>query len=72
MLLIPVGPITRDVFDAYTAEIKAFDSMRLGDVPGDAKGDKGPFLLYSYSVSSVPMFLQLVSCPIPSQLAIFI
>ena len=67
-----VTPITRDVFDTHIAELKAFNSMRLGDVPGDTKGNKGPFLLYSYSVSSVPMFLQLVSCPIPSQLAIFI
>lgn len=45
ILLIPVGPIPRDVFDAHATEIRTFDSIRLGDVPGDVKGEKGSFHL---------------------------
>lgn len=44
ILLIPVGPISNDTFEAHAAEIKAFDSIRLGDIPGDTKGEKARFM----------------------------
>ncbi|KAI6022691.1 TRAPP II complex [Pisolithus marmoratus] len=44
ILLVPVGPIPSDIFEAHAAEIKAFDSIRLGDIPGDAKGEKARFM----------------------------
>jgi len=70
ILLIPVGPIPRDVFDAHATDIRAFDSIRLGDVPGDAKGEKGSFHLTVIPLPS-PTFLQLVSFPTLSQVVIF-
>ncbi|KAI6099877.1 TRAPP II complex [Pisolithus croceorrhizus] len=39
-----LGPISNDIFEAHAAEIKAFDSIRLGDIPGDAKGEKARFM----------------------------
>ncbi|KAI6109782.1 TRAPP II complex [Pisolithus sp. B1] len=44
ILLVPVGPISNDIFEAHAAEIKAFDSIRLGDIPGGAKGEKARFM----------------------------
>ncbi|KAL4067655.1 transport protein Trs120 or TRAPPC9 TRAPP II complex subunit-domain-containing protein [Scleroderma citrinum] len=44
ILLIPVGPIPRDVFETYATEIRAYDSIRLVDIPGDAKGEKARFM----------------------------
>lgn len=41
ILLVPVGPIPRTTFDAYVAEIHTFESIRLGDIPGDAKDERG-------------------------------
>ncbi|KAG1715706.1 hypothetical protein ID866_1469 [Astraeus odoratus] len=44
VLLIPVGSIPKDVFDAHVAEVRAFDSIRLGDIPGDAKAERARFM----------------------------
>lgn len=41
ILLLPVGHIPRATFDAYAAEIRTFESIRLGDIPGDAKNERG-------------------------------
>lgn len=43
ILLLPVGHIPRDTFDAYAADIRTFESIRLGDIPGDAKHERGAF-----------------------------
>ncbi|KAG9318507.1 TRAPP II complex [Chiua virens] len=44
ILLLPVGQIPRDTFDAYAAEIRSFESIRLGDIPGDAKDERARFM----------------------------
>ncbi|KIJ69369.1 hypothetical protein HYDPIDRAFT_24212 [Hydnomerulius pinastri MD-312] len=44
ILLLPVGPIPRATFEAYAAEIRTFDSIRLGDIPGDAKDERARFM----------------------------
>ena len=41
ILLLPVGQIPRATFDTYAAEIRSFESIRLGDIPGDAKDERG-------------------------------
>lgn len=41
ILLLPVGQIPRATFDAYAAEIRSFESIRLGDIPGDARDERG-------------------------------
>jgi len=41
ILLLPVGQIPRETFDVYAAEIRTFESIRLGDIPGDAKDERG-------------------------------
>lgn len=41
ILLLPVGHIHKTTFDAYAAEIRTFESIRLGDIPGDAKDERG-------------------------------
>ncbi|KAF8559602.1 hypothetical protein OG21DRAFT_1402685 [Imleria badia] len=44
ILLVPVGQIPRATFDAYAAEIRSFESIRLGDIPGDAKDERARFM----------------------------
>ncbi|KAG6376171.1 TRAPP II complex [Boletus reticuloceps] len=44
VLLLPVGQIPRAIFDAYAAEIRTFESIRLGDIPGDAKDERARFM----------------------------
>jgi trafficking protein particle complex subunit 9 len=41
ILILPVGQIPRAAFDAYAADIRSFESIRLGDIPGDAKDERG-------------------------------
>lgn len=43
ILLVPVGAIPRDSFEAFATEVRAFDAIRLGDIPADLKGEKGPY-----------------------------
>jgi trafficking protein particle complex subunit 9 len=41
ILLLPVGAIKRSAFEQWAAEIKTFQSIRLGDIPADMRDDKG-------------------------------
>ncbi|KAI6005920.1 TRAPP II complex [Pisolithus albus] len=63
ILLVPVGPISNDIFEAHAAEIKAFDSIRLGDIPGDTKGEKARFM--PSPLSSGYLHLSFTSHPTP-------
>ncbi|KAI0797912.1 TRAPP II complex [Abortiporus biennis] len=44
ILLIPVGSTKRADFDKWAAEIRTFDSLRLGDVPSDTQQEKARFM----------------------------
>ncbi|KAK2466897.1 hypothetical protein APHAL10511_001155 [Amanita phalloides] len=44
ILLIPVGAITRTTFERLTTEIRSFESIRLGDIPADAKDERARFM----------------------------
>ncbi|TFK42560.1 transport protein particle complex subunit [Crucibulum laeve] len=44
ILLVPVGSIPQSLFEKYAAEIRSFDSIRLGDIPADAKDEKARFM----------------------------
>ncbi|KAG6814362.1 hypothetical protein H0H92_010948 [Tricholoma furcatifolium] len=44
ILLIPVGNIPQSSFDKYAAEIRSFESIRLGDIPADHKDEKARFM----------------------------
>jgi len=41
VLLVPVGAIVRSSFDAYAAEIRSFENIRLSDIPAETKDGKG-------------------------------
>lgn len=41
ILLVPVGSISLSVFDKHVAEIRSFESLRLGDIPVDSKNERG-------------------------------
>lgn len=41
ILLVPVGTIPTSTFNTYAAEIRSFDSIRLGDIPADSKDERG-------------------------------
>lgn len=41
ILLVPVGSISLSVFERYVAEIRSFESLRLGDIPVDSKNERG-------------------------------
>jgi hypothetical protein len=44
ILLLPIGSIPQPTFEKYAAEIRSFEAIRLGDIPADAKGERGaPF-----------------------------
>ncbi|KAH7914700.1 TRAPP II complex [Hygrophoropsis aurantiaca] len=44
ILLVPVGSIPRNTFEKFAAEIRAFDSIRLGDIPADTKDERARFM----------------------------
>lgn len=44
ILLLPIGSIPQATFEKYAAEIRSFESIRLGDIPADAKGEKARFM----------------------------
>ncbi|KAG6850996.1 hypothetical protein H0H93_004483 [Arthromyces matolae] len=44
ILLIPVGSISRPSFEKYAAEIRSFESIRLGDIPADYKDERARFM----------------------------
>lgn len=41
LLLVPVGSITQSAFDKYAADFKAFQTIRLSDIPSDFKDERG-------------------------------
>ncbi|RDB21392.1 hypothetical protein Hypma_011623 [Hypsizygus marmoreus] len=44
ILLMPVGTITPSSFEKYAAEIRSFESIRLGDIPADHKDERARFM----------------------------
>ncbi|KAG6832127.1 hypothetical protein H0H87_002439 [Tephrocybe sp. NHM501043] len=44
ILLIPVGSIPQSSFEKYAAEIRSFESVRLGDIPADHKDERARFM----------------------------
>ena len=58
ILLLPVGLIPQASFESYAAEIRSFESIRLGEIPADTKGGKGipdliqNLLVFSYKIYS--------------------
>ncbi|KAG6909694.1 hypothetical protein DXG01_015895 [Tephrocybe rancida] len=44
ILLIPVGTISQSSFEKYAAEIRSFESVRLGDIPADQKDERARFM----------------------------
>jgi trafficking protein particle complex subunit 9 len=58
ILLLPVGLIPQASFESYAAEIRSFESIRLGEIPADTKGGKGILdlnqnsLVFSYKIYS--------------------
>lgn len=45
VLLVPVGPLTQDVFETWASEIRTLDEIRLSDIPSDARDDRGASLI---------------------------
>ncbi|KAL0581718.1 hypothetical protein V5O48_000300 [Marasmius crinis-equi] len=43
ILLVPVGPISPDLFEKYASEIRSFDSIRLGDIPEATNDERARF-----------------------------
>ena len=41
ILLVPVGPVTKSLFDKRAAEIRSFDSIPLGDITAGDKDQRG-------------------------------
>lgn len=50
ILLLPVGSIQQSAFDKFAAEIRAFDDIRLGDIPADQKDERGMHLYKLFSI----------------------
>ena len=53
VLLVPVGDIHLEVFEKWAAEIRDFKEIKLSDIPGDSRDDRGT-CLYSYD-DSMPL-----------------
>ena len=45
ILLLPVGTISQSSFENYAAEIRSFETLRLGDIPSDGKDERGTSIL---------------------------
>lgn len=41
ILLLPIGLISQSSFEAYAAEIRSFENIRLSDIPAGARDGKG-------------------------------
>lgn len=63
ILVLPVGPIPRTVFEKYAAEIRTFDSIRLGDIPTGMKDERARFM--PNPLSSGYLYLSYPSHPAP-------
>ncbi|KAJ6547608.1 TRAPP II complex [Mycena capillaripes] len=44
ILLVPVGTIPQSTFNKYAAELRTFDTIRLGDIPADNKDERARFM----------------------------
>ncbi|KAF8636691.1 hypothetical protein AX17_003496 [Amanita inopinata Kibby_2008] len=44
ILLVPVGPIPQPVFERHASEIRSFETIRLGDIPANAKDERARFM----------------------------
>lgn len=71
ILVFPVGPIPRAAFEKYAAEIRTFDSIRLGDIPAGMKDERGTQALFLLK-QQLLMEPQLVSCQIHYPVVIYI
>lgn len=52
ILLVPVGSILHGAFESYSAEIRSFESLRLGEIPADSRDGRGvqiPVILWHNS-----------------------
>ncbi|TFK76416.1 hypothetical protein BDN72DRAFT_808930 [Pluteus cervinus] len=65
VLLVPVGSISRSAFETYAAEIRTFDSIRLGDIPADGKDNKGKVCFTSNPLSTGQLLIGFPSHPPP-------
>lgn len=63
ILVFPVGPIPRAAFEKYAAEIRTFDSIRLGDIPAGMKDERARFM--PNPLSSGYLYLSYPSHPPP-------
>lgn len=63
ILVLPVGPIPRAAFEKYAAEIRTFDSIRLGDIPAGMKDERARFM--PNPLSSGHLYLSYPSHPSP-------
>lgn len=63
ILVLPVGPIPRAAFEKYAAEIRTFDSIRLGDIPTGMKDERARFM--PNPLSSGYLYLSYPSHPPP-------
>ncbi|KAG1782538.1 TRAPP II complex [Suillus placidus] len=63
ILVLPVGPIPRAAFEKYAAEIRTFDSIRLGDIPAGMKDERARFM--PNPLSSGNLYLSYPSHPAP-------
>ncbi|KAG1756741.1 TRAPP II complex [Suillus paluster] len=63
ILVLPVGPIPRTAFEKYAAEIRTFDSIRLGDIPTGMKDERARFM--PNPLSSGHLYLSYPSHPAP-------
>ncbi|KIL69772.1 hypothetical protein M378DRAFT_190156 [Amanita muscaria Koide BX008] len=53
ILLVPVGAIPRITFERLATEIRSFESIRLGDIPSDAKDERVRFMPNSLSTGRI-------------------
>lgn len=64
ILLLPVGTIKRSFFEQWAAEIRAFESIRLGDIPADTREERARFM--PSPLASGHIHLSYPSHPLPS------
>ena len=73
ILLVPVGSITKSLFDNRAAEIRSFDGIPLGDITVGDKDQRGAQRAFTPHQPALTLFVQLVFFPQPihSLLVIF-
>jgi hypothetical protein len=63
ILLLPVGSIRHSTFEKFAAEVKAFDDIRLGDIPADQKDERGGCATWYSAFIGLCIPIQPGSCP---------